>query len=118
MVDPQHPPVAPTPSPRAVKQERDIKQEDDQSGVDGLNFDHILSDGSNTLDKVKTFAATQSTITGHLPAKWLVPRPPDNYEKPPPIDRSEEVYEVSHIRDHHADAQQVFGKVEGVWTGG
>lgn len=86
--------VAPSPSPRVVKQEREIKQEDDP-GVDGLNFDHIRSTSSTPLDKAKTFSATTSTITGHLPAKWLVPRPPDTYEKPPPIDQ--EVYEVSHI---------------------
>ncbi|EST08335.1 Chromo domain protein [Kalmanozyma brasiliensis GHG001] len=92
--------ATPTPSPRPIKTERPIKLEDDQDGVDGLDFDHIRSNGSKTSapEKVRTFAATSSTVTGHLPAKWLVPRPPDNYEKPPPIDRSgEEVYEVSHI---------------------
>lgn len=94
------PSATPAPSPRAIKTERPIKTEDDQDGVDGLDFDHIRSNGSktSTSDKVKTFSATSSTVTGHLPAKWLVPRPPDNYEKPPPIDRSgEEVWEVSHI---------------------
>ncbi|TKY88179.1 hypothetical protein EX895_002889 [Sporisorium graminicola] len=80
---------------------RTIKQEDDQDGVDGLDFERIRSNGSktssSTTDKVRTFAASGDTITGHLPTKWLAPRPAEAYERPPPIDRSEEVYEVSHI---------------------
>lgn len=80
---------------------RTIKKEEDQDGVDGLDFDRIRSNGSKTsstsTDKVKTFTPTGESITGSLPAKWLIPRPPDNYERPEPIDRSDEVYEVSHI---------------------
>ncbi|CDU22482.1 related to SET2-Histone methyltransferase [Sporisorium scitamineum] len=95
------PSVGRAPSVAATASPRTIKQEDDQDGVDGLDFERIRSNGSktssSTTDKVKTFAASGDSITGHLPAKWLIPRPPEAYERPPPIDRSEEVYEVSHI---------------------
>lgn len=86
-------------SPRAVT----IKQEDDQDGVDGLDFERIRSNGSKTssttTDKVKTFAPTTDSVTGALPAKWLVPRPAESYERPDPIDDNEQVFEVSHIVD-------------------
>ncbi|SPO30093.1 uncharacterized protein UTRI_05932 [Ustilago trichophora] len=92
---PRAPSVAAVASPA-----RSVKQEDDQDGVDGLDFERIRSNGSKlTTDKVKTFAPTpgSTSITGALPAKWLIPRPPESYERPPPIDISEQVYEVSHI---------------------
>ncbi|CBQ69937.1 conserved hypothetical protein [Sporisorium reilianum SRZ2] len=93
--------AAATSTATATASPRPVKQEDDQDGVDGLDFERIRSNGSKTssatTDKVKTFSATGDTITGHLPAKWLVPRPPEAYERPPPIDRTEQVYEVSHI---------------------
>ncbi|SAM85991.1 uncharacterized protein UBRO_14373 [Ustilago bromivora] len=86
-----------TPSPRAVT----VKQDDDQDGVDGLDFERIRSNGSKTssttTDKVKTFAPTTDSVTGALPAKWLKPRPAESYERPEPIDDSEQVFEVSHI---------------------
>lgn len=88
-------------APASPATSRTIKKEEDQDGVDGLDFDRIRSNGSktssSTTDKVKTFAPTGESVTGSLPAKWLIPRPPDNYERPEPIDRSDEVYEVSHI---------------------
>ena len=81
---------------------RAVKQEDDQDGVDGLDFERIRSNGSKTssttTDKVKAFVPTNGdSVGGALPAKWLIPRAPESYERPAPIDRSEEVYEVSHI---------------------
>lgn len=89
--------VAATTSPSRVA----VKVEDDQDGVDGLDFERIRSNGSKTssatTDKVKTFSPTSDSITAALPAKWLIPRASEEYERPPPIDRSEEVYEVSHI---------------------
>ncbi|KAJ9475513.1 hypothetical protein PHBOTO_005605 [Pseudozyma hubeiensis] len=78
---------------------RAVKQEDDQDGLDGWDFDSIRSNGSKTssTEKAKTFAATDDSITGHLPPKWLIPRPLESYERPPPIESGEQVYEVSHI---------------------
>lgn len=81
---------------------RAVKREDDQDGVDGLDFESIRSNGSKTssssTDKVKSFAPTQGeSITGNLPAKWLIPRPPSNFERPEALDQTEQVYEVSHI---------------------
>lgn len=89
------------PAPAAASPVRTVKQEQDQEGTDGLDFDLIRSNGSKTssttTDKVKTFAPTDDSISGALPSKWLIPRPPDNFERPAPIQPEEQVYEVSHI---------------------
>jgi hypothetical protein len=85
-------------TPAAASPARGIKQED-EDGLDGLDFERIRSNGSKTSgqEKVKSFVPTGNAVTGELPAKWLVPRAPEEYERPPPLDRSEDVYEVSHI---------------------